>query len=183
MKKIAILGLILVAVVGVFVYVYLNFNTTKEPSQISFSSIKDDQMAGDDKDEHGCTPSAGYIWCEASQKCLRPWEEKCSVEIPNSEEGGLEYAIKKLFIDKYGPDAEDFVVNITDNMGEYAKGEVNPPDEGGGLWFASRANGQWALVWDGNGIIECGSLEDFPEFPASLIPQCYDTATEQMIER
>ncbi len=32
---------------------------------------------GGDKDEHGCIPSAGYKWCEAKQKCIRPWEESC----------------------------------------------------------------------------------------------------------
>lgn len=32
---------------------------------------------GGDRDIHGCIPSAGYSWCEAKQKCLRPWEEAC----------------------------------------------------------------------------------------------------------
>jgi hypothetical protein len=32
---------------------------------------------GGDRDAHGCIGSAGYSWCEAKQKCLRPWEEKC----------------------------------------------------------------------------------------------------------
>eukprot|EP00750_Incisomonas_marina_P001631 INCI1139.1.p1 GENE.INCI1139.1~~INCI1139.1.p1 ORF type:complete len:232 (-),score=43.55 INCI1139.1:182-877(-) len=30
------------------------------------------------KDEHGCYPSAGYSWCESSQKCIRSWEEDCA---------------------------------------------------------------------------------------------------------
>lgn len=42
-------------------------NTT-EPQQ---------QMVGNDRDAHGCIPSAGYSWCEAKQKCLRAWEESC----------------------------------------------------------------------------------------------------------
>lgn len=33
---------------------------------------------GGDVDEHGCIPSAGYEWCEAKQKCLRPFEENCT---------------------------------------------------------------------------------------------------------
>ncbi len=33
---------------------------------------------GNDKDEHGCIGSAGYVWCEAKQRCLRTWEEKCN---------------------------------------------------------------------------------------------------------
>jgi hypothetical protein len=35
-------------------------------------------MVGNDRDEHGCIGSAGYLWCEAKQKCLRIWEEPCS---------------------------------------------------------------------------------------------------------
>jgi hypothetical protein len=35
-------------------------------------------MPGSDRDAHGCIPSAGYTWCDASQKCIRPWEENCT---------------------------------------------------------------------------------------------------------
>lgn len=38
---------------------------------------KNGQLVGGDQDEHGCIGSAGYSWCEAKQKCLRVWEEKC----------------------------------------------------------------------------------------------------------
>lgn len=36
-------------------------------------------IVGGDKDEHGCIGSAGYSWCEEKQKCLRGWEESCSL--------------------------------------------------------------------------------------------------------
>ncbi|VWC71562.1 putative lipoprotein [Burkholderia lata] len=29
---------------------------------------------GSDRDAHGCIPSAGYSWCEATQQCEHPWE-------------------------------------------------------------------------------------------------------------
>jgi putative hemolysin len=35
-------------------------------------------LVGNDRDAHGCIPSAGYSWCDAKQKCIRPWEENCS---------------------------------------------------------------------------------------------------------
>ncbi|MFH1222193.1 MAG: metallophosphoesterase family protein [Candidatus Micrarchaeota archaeon] len=34
---------------------------------------------GSDKDAHGCIPSAGYTWCNATQKCYRSWEENCTI--------------------------------------------------------------------------------------------------------
>lgn len=37
-------------------------------------------MPGSDRDSHGCIPSAGYSWCDSSQKCYRPWEENCSTQ-------------------------------------------------------------------------------------------------------
>jgi putative hemolysin len=35
-------------------------------------------ILGGDKDIHGCIGSAGYSWCEAKQKCIRPFEENCT---------------------------------------------------------------------------------------------------------
>ncbi|KKR33108.1 MAG: hypothetical protein UT64_C0015G0020 [Candidatus Falkowbacteria bacterium GW2011_GWF2_39_8] len=35
------------------------------------------QRLGGDRDEHGCIPSAGYSWCESSDRCIRAWEEVC----------------------------------------------------------------------------------------------------------
>ena len=32
------------------------------------------EMAGADRDEHGCIPSAGFRWCEQTMECERPWE-------------------------------------------------------------------------------------------------------------
>jgi hypothetical protein len=31
-------------------------------------------LVGGDRDEHGCIGSAGYVWDEARQDCVRPWE-------------------------------------------------------------------------------------------------------------
>jgi len=51
---------------------------------VLLTGCSNDQMVGNDKDEHGCIGSAGYSWCEAKQKCLRTWEEPC--EINNFED-------------------------------------------------------------------------------------------------
>ena len=36
-------------------------------------------IVGNDTDAHGCKISAGYSWCEGKAKCLRPFEENCTV--------------------------------------------------------------------------------------------------------
>ncbi len=32
------------------------------------------ERVGGDRDEYGCLPAAGYLWCERSQTCERSWE-------------------------------------------------------------------------------------------------------------
>ena len=34
---------------------------------------------GNDRDSYGCIGSAGYSWCDSKQKCIRSWEENCSI--------------------------------------------------------------------------------------------------------
>ena len=35
-------------------------------------------LVGGDRDSHGCIGSAGYLWSEQKQQCVRPWEENAS---------------------------------------------------------------------------------------------------------
>ena len=48
-------------------------------------------IVGNDKDIHGCIPSAGYSWCERTKQCERPWELADKVGFQNSEKAFLEY--------------------------------------------------------------------------------------------
>jgi len=47
-------------------------------TEIKATTSNNDNLVGNDRDEHGCIGSAGYSWCEAKQKCLRIWEEACT---------------------------------------------------------------------------------------------------------
>ena len=46
-------------------------------SEVVADTLINRPLLGGDRDEHGCIPYAGYVWCEKLQKCIRPWEEKC----------------------------------------------------------------------------------------------------------
>lgn len=83
-------------------------------------------------------------------------------------------AVTQALVEKNGWDPADVQVTLqTIEDGKYAMGGVRDvPGPGGGLWFAALVDGDWRIVWDGNGIIDCTSLEPYPEFPASLIPTC-----------
>lgn len=57
-------------------------------------------LLGGDRDEHNCIQSAGYRWCEGSEKCIRPWEEVCESEINFSESGTVVKNLPGLKKDK-----------------------------------------------------------------------------------
>lgn len=73
-------------------------------------------------------------------------------------------AIKQLFATKYDKDVSDITVTISKEIDTHVQGSVQL-DDGGGYFFAAKANGEWFLVFDGNGAIECILLQNngFPE--------------------
>ncbi len=50
----------------------------KYPVNIDCGKNKD-ELIGGQRDKHGCLTPAGYSWCEIKNKCLRVWEEPCSL--------------------------------------------------------------------------------------------------------
>lgn len=152
----------------------------KQPSPTSSQPL-----VGNDRDEHGCTPSAGYIWCEVKNKCIRTWEESCSITVLTptiDDRQNLKAIIKQALINKYGPSANELTITVSKIQGNYASGGASASD-GGGMWFAARINNSWNLVWDGNGVILCSDLKNYPEFPVSFIPECYDNITQKTVKR
>ncbi|MCO7461311.1 hypothetical protein NJF45_05255 [Stenotrophomonas maltophilia] len=51
-------------------------------------------MVGGDRDAHGCIGSAGYQWCEHSQRCERPWELAKAQGLANTAEAIDAYCAK-----------------------------------------------------------------------------------------
>jgi hypothetical protein len=101
----------------------------------------------------------------------------------NAKAENIADEIKTQLVAKHGPSAQELEVTISKVVGDYAQGGASVIGEGGGMWFAAKINGGWQLVWDGNGIITCDDVSGFPDFPTSMIPQCYDTATGNMKTR
>ena len=42
-----------------------------------------DFIPGSDVDIYGCIGSAGYVFCEALNLCIRFWEQECPVSTPH----------------------------------------------------------------------------------------------------
>lgn len=133
------------------------------------------QLVGGDRDSHDCIGSAGYSWCEPKSKCLRIWEEGCPAPTDQEEITAALYA-------KNNWPAGLVSVTLTTDDGKYAGGTV-AAQGGGGYFYAAKVNNKWVIVADGNGIIPCESLTAFPDFPVSLIPECYNSQTGKTVIR
>lgn len=76
-------------------------------------------------------------------------------------------------------------VTISKREGIYVSGGVREKDTmaGGGYFFAVQDGGEWVIVADGNGVISCESVDLYPEYPSSLIPECWDEDGQKSIKR
>jgi len=184
MKKSGLIFLI----IGVVVIVFSAGLYVQKPNEILVKNIQpvssitpsEQIVVGGDRDSHGCIGSAGYTWCEEKQKCLRTWEEQCVITV--NDEDDLKTAIKQAIVTKRNADQDDLVISVSKREGNYAQGGAGSvtPGPGGGMWFGAKVNGVWKLVWDGNGIISCNDLIEFPDFPTGMVPECYDEAKQAM---
>jgi len=137
---------------------------------------------GGDRDEHGCIGSAGYSWCEIKQKCLRIWEEPCDSTPTIDETETIKTAVREAIISKRGADAANLNYTVSKIEGNYAQGGASGTG-GGGMWFAAKVEGKWTLVYDGNGIILCSEVAPYPDFPKTMIPECWDGKTNKIVVR
>jgi uncharacterized protein YxeA len=126
-----------------------------------------DLIVGDDKDEHGCIGSAGYVWCEEKQKCLREWEEEC-VEFS----GSSQEIIAKILAQNHQKDLSEVSIKITQEEGGYVRGGVEfaPGGPGNaGMFLATKEKGGWEVVFDGNGNPDCLNLKQNYNFPEDIL--------------
>lgn len=167
----------IIVIVAFLAYLQSKINT---PIFENINKNVNENAVGGDLDEHGCKPLAGYTWCETKQKCLRVWEEPCEQDYSQEE-----VMIKAVLVEKNGWNADEISVGVLQSDGTYAMGAAGPTEggPGGGAWFAKKVDGQWKIVWDGNGSIMCSDLKDYPDFPNTMIPECYDQTTGNMVQR
>jgi hypothetical protein len=46
----------------------------------------DPPLPGSELDVHGCTPSAGYTWCQRTERCEQPWRLAAHEWFPSTRE-------------------------------------------------------------------------------------------------
>lgn len=79
--------------------------------------------------------------------------------------------LKDLFAKKYPKYAETISVKVEKEQGDFARGTVSfEAGKPGGIFLATKINGEWQIVHDGNGQIPC-SLSTY-KFPADMLADC-----------
>jgi hypothetical protein len=77
-----------------------------------------------------------------------------------------EEAIKAVLADYLGRKQTELSITVAENTGSHARGGVD-----NGYFLAVKLDGQWQIVADGQGAVDCQVVAQF-EFPASMIPEC-----------
>ncbi len=90
-------------------------------------------------------------------------------------------AVRAGLVAEHGSDAANLNVTVSKIQGNFAQGGASGQG-GGGMWFAAKVAGIWKLAWDGNGTISCASINPY-NFPATIIPECFDEATQKLVTR
>lgn len=95
-------------------------------------------------------------------------------------EESIETQLKKAFSLKFGNPVSDVNLTISKETPTHASGVVSFGGEmGGGWWLAAKVASTWKLVADGNGTVMCEYVEPYG-FPTTMVPECWDEATETL---
>jgi hypothetical protein len=101
---------------------------------------------------------------------------------PSTSANDAELIKAALYKKNNWPNNNAVKVVVNTNDGIYASGTAGGQG-GGGYFYAAKVNGEWKIVADGNGIISCSDLTPYPNYPKSLIPSCFDQATQNIVNR
>jgi len=117
-----------------------------------------------DSVHEGCNPAC--VVSEETQFAEINW--RCTgLVIPK----GVREEVQKLFVEKYPRYTNTLTVNINQETENHLRGsvifEIGAP---GGVFLATKIDGTWQIVFDGNGQIPC-SLSKYG-FPTNMLADC-----------
>jgi predicted secreted protein len=76
----------------------------------------------------------------------------------------------ELFSSEYSIKADETNVNLTQEKGDYARGDFKAGSEQG-IFLANKRDGQWVIVFSGNTPLPCTGIEKY-NFPEEMLPEC-----------
>ena len=93
---------------------------------------------------------------------------------------GKREAIIRLFAEKYSLDESDINITINQDSESHVIGSIELSPGGPtnmGAFLAARVDGQWEIVFDGNGTVSCERLIAY-NFPEEMLGYCYEPAAK-----
>jgi len=88
---------------------------------------------------------------------------------PSSDEDALKAALAAHL----GTDVNNLSITISQITSSHARGGVD-----NGYFLAAKVNGQWQIVADGQGALECQVVNQYG-FPASMVPECSGSSSDE----
>lgn len=121
--------------------------------------------------EEGCNPAC--VVSEETKTAEINWRCTGLLEPENTElTEDLNSIILNLFEEKYPENPDGTSIDITQQTAVHARGSVSFADGmAGGNWLAAKVEGDWQIVYDGNGVIPCSLRIDFG-FPDEMLNDC-----------
>ncbi len=87
------------------------------------------------------------------------------------EDSTPQVALELLFQEKYPEYADTLVVNINQATPDHVRGDIIfETGAPGGIFLATKSDGKWRIVFDGNGSIACDLAEY--DFPKEMLSDC-----------
>lgn len=116
-------------------------------------------------DKAGCNPA-----CVVAADRTAEINWRCTGLIIPSQVSAAE-AIKLILAAKYPKYARTLSVTINKETADHARGSIGfAPGGTGGIFLAAKVEGDWQVVYDGNGEIPC-TLSSYG-FPAEMLADC-----------
>jgi hypothetical protein len=140
----------------------------------------------------GMVGYGGYYWGTRGKAPQAPQENQVVTETTPTntpeptpdEKAALTLAIRQGLVAEHGGAADRFNITVSKIEGVYARGGVTETSAvGGAMWLSVKVNGSWRLVWDGNGTISCDLIVTYPEFPKTMVPECWNEKTSKNVVR
>lgn len=94
-----------------------------------------------------------------------------------------EELIRQAVAAKHGKSVVDTTVTVSKKTPLHAQGSVRFADEVAGGWFlAAKRLESWTIAADGNGTVNCSDIAPY-DFPADMVPECWDETSGKLISR
>lgn len=161
-KKILVVSLVALGVILIGLILYLVYENNKSKSDIrmltAIPSVTSTLTA---------TPIPTKTATSAPSKTQTP--------TPEPTKSADEFIANALY-QKFSKDSASLTFSIGKKSDNSAYGSMTFTDtsEGGYFVAAKDSDGDWKIIADGNGTIECSVLEKY-NVPASVVEQCYDS--------